>query len=236
MNIQINDLDCVYSSGGAKRINLKSTIALGLAAAAALVSAPSADAAETTTTWSSGFSDSLWTNNGPVRSLNLSLPVHEWPAQCFVGCGPAFGTFVVRRAEFLSSNTADVSVKKVVDSTGHAMGVSGMVVTERLEPGSLTDWVVVGERDLDSSGIHSWSLLSADISPDAHWLPIELYRFEDSSLSTDFAAGTPTGAAPEVSTWVMMLIGFAMLGVAGYQNSKEHRLLPSSCTRPERSQ
>jgi hypothetical protein len=229
VNVQIDDLGRVCSSGGAQRINIKSTIALGLAAAVALISAPSADGAETTTVWSSSFGDSLWTTNGPVRSRGPSLPVLEWPPQCSVGCGVAFETFVVRRAEFLSSNTADVSVNKVVDSTGHAMGVSGMLVTERLDPGSLMDWVVVGERELDSSEIHSWSLLSPDMSLDADWLPIELYRFEDSSLTTDFAVGTPTGATPEASTWEMMLVGFAVLGVAGYGNSKKHRPLPSSC-------
>ena len=236
MNIQIDDPGRVYSSGVAQRINVKSTIALGLAAAAALVSAPSANAAETVTTWSSGFSDSVWTDNVPVRSANLSRSFHESPPQCVVGCAPALGTFVVRRAEFLSSNTADVSVNKVVDSTGHAMGVSGIVVTERLEPSGfgvdpslLMDWVVVGERDLDSSGIHSWSLLSADVSLDAHWLPMELYWFEDSSLTTDFTAGTPTGTTPEASTWAMILIGFASMGFAGYGNSKKrHPLLRSS--------
>ena len=98
----------------------------------------------------------------------------------------AFGTFVVRRAELLSSNTADVSVNKVVDLTGHTMGLSGMVVTERLEPDSFSgdpglpaDWVVVGERLLDSNGTHSWALLSNAISLDAYWLPIELYRFQE---------------------------------------------------------
>jgi hypothetical protein len=236
VNIQIDDPGRAYSGGVAQRINVKSTIALGWAAAAALVSAPSANAAETTITWSSGFSNSVWTDNVPVRSANLSRSLHKWPTQCFVGCDPAFGTFVVRRAEFLSSNTADVSVNKVVDSTGHSMGVSGMVVTERLDPngfslgpGSLTDWVVVGERDLDSSGIHSWSLLSADFSLEGPWLPNELYQFEDFSLSTDFAAGTPTGATPEASTWVMILIGFASIGFAGYGKSKKRRpLLRSS--------
>ena len=48
-------------------------------------------------------------------------------------CGPAFGTYLVRRAELLSSNAADVSVNTVPDSTGHRMGVSGAIVIERLE-------------------------------------------------------------------------------------------------------
>jgi hypothetical protein len=58
------------------------------------------------------------------------------------------------------------------------MALSGMIVIERSEadgfgaPSSLADWVVVGERALDGGGTHSWSLLSLDISPDAHWLPI----------------------------------------------------------------
>ena len=115
-------------------------------------------------------------------------------------------------------------------------GICGMVVTERLEPDSFSgdpglpaDWVVVGERLLDSNGTHSWALLSNDISLDAHWLPIELYRFEDSSFSMNFGAGAPAGATPEASTWAMMLIGFACLAVAGYRNTKKHQLLRSSC-------
>jgi hypothetical protein len=45
------------------------------------------------------------------------------------------------------------------------------------------------------------------------WLPSDLYRFEGSSFSTDLLAETAT--TPEASTWVMMLIGFAGLGMAG---------------------
>jgi hypothetical protein len=230
MNIRIDDLSRVH--GGARRGVVQSTLALAFVAAAPLVaSATSADALalESNRAWSSGFNDSLWT--GGQRSISLS-PLAGWSPGCFVDCGPAFGTYVVRRTELLSSNAADVSVNKVVDLTGHAMGVSGMIVTERLEsdgfgadPNSLTDWVVVGERTLDSNGTHSWSLLSPDISLDAHWLPIELYRFEGSSFSMDFAAIAPAGASatPEPSTWAMMLIGFAGLGVAGYRSSRNYR-------------
>ncbi len=40
----------------------------------------------------------------------------------------------------------------------------------------------------------------------------------------DFAASAPegAGATPELSSWVMMLIGFAGLGVSGYRRSKNH--------------
>lgn len=237
--IQTHDSGCVHSNGVgvAPRGIASSTIALGLAVAVALVSsATGADAADTTeTAWTSSFNDSLWINTGPVSPRNLLLPIPEWQPQCFVGCGPVSAPFVIQRVELLSSDTADVSVNKVADLPGHAMGVSGMVVTERFEPtdfngdpGSLMDWVVVGERELDSDGTHSWSLLPSDISLDARWLPIDLYRFESSSLSADFAAGGPRGTTPEVSTWVMMLIGFAALSFAGYGNSKKSRLLCSS--------
>ena len=40
----------------------------------------------------------------------------------------------------------------------------------------------------------------------------------------DLAAGAPAGGAPEASTWVMMLIGFAGLSVAGYRSSRDQRL------------
>ena len=115
-----------------------------------------------------------------------------------------------------------------------------MVITERLDPygfaadpGSWTDWGVVGERVLDSSGTHSWSLLSPDISLDAHWLPIELYRFEGSSVSMDFAVSAPAGASatPESSTLAMTLIGVAALGVAGYRSSRNYRRLIDSSIR-----
>jgi hypothetical protein len=137
---------------------------------------------------------------------------------------PGFGVYVVRRSELLSSNNADVSAKKVGDTTGHAMGVSGMIVIERLEPdGFGADWVVVGERTLDGDGTHSWSLLSSDISLDAPWLPTNLYRFEGSSFSMVFAAGAAAGATPQPSTWAMILIGFAGLGLAGYRSSRNNR-------------
>src|SRR3984885_10961967 len=50
------------------------------------------------------------------------------------------------------------------------------------------------------------------------WLPNDLYRFEGSWSSTDLLADTrPT---PEASTWVMTLIGFAGLGMAGYRSPR----------------
>jgi hypothetical protein len=93
------------------------------------------------------------------------------------------------------------------------------------DPSSWTDWGVVAERVLDSNGTHSWALLSPDISLDAHWLPIELYRFEGSSFSMDFAVRAPAGpgAAPEPSAWAMAVIGFAALGAAGYRSSRKSR-------------
>jgi hypothetical protein len=219
---------------GACRNIVRSTTALAFTAAAALAaSATSADAGASmiTAAWSSGFDDSLWTNNGLGRARALS-PIAGWATQCFVNCGPAFGTYAVHRIELLSSNTADISVNKAADLTGHAMAVGGMVVTERLEadsfsadPTSLLNWVVVGERTLDGNGTHSWELLSPDISPDAHWLPIDLYRFEGSSFSMDLAAQAPAGASatPEASTWAMTLIGFAGLGFARYRSARNCR-------------
>ena len=100
------------------------------------------------------------------------------------------------------------------------MGVGGTVVVERLESdasGSLINWIVVSERTVDENGSHSWSLLSGAPS-NMPWLPNDLYRFEASSFSTDLLAETTT--TPEAATWVMVLTGFAGLGMAGYRNSK----------------
>jgi hypothetical protein len=211
--------------GAARPRVVQSTITLAIAATAALaasVTDANAGAREISAS-SYGFADSLLPNTGLERLQTLSpfsgVEVHG----CSVNCGPAFGTFGVRRSELLTSNTADVSTRKTTDSTGHPMGLGGMVVVERLEPdasGSLTNWVVVSERTVEENGSHSWSLLSGAPSG-APWLPNDLYRFEGSSFSMDLAGEAPT--TPEASTWVMMLIGFAGLGAAGYRSSENPR-------------
>jgi hypothetical protein len=213
--------------GRAQRGIVQSTIALAFAGAAALAaSATNADASgpEINSAWSYSFADSLPTNNGLERRSTLSPRGADWALRCFVNCAPAFATYVVRRSELLTSNDADVSAKRVVDATGRAMGVSGMIVIERLEPeGFGADWLVVGERTLDGNGTQSWSLLSSGISLDAPLLPGDLYQFEGSSFSMDFAAASPAGATPEPSTWAMILIGFAGLGLAGYRSSRNNQ-------------
>ena len=161
--------------GGARGGSVRSTIALAVAGAAALV-APAANAGapvdrpNVASASSYDFDDSLWTNVRLKRPATLS-PLAEWAPRCFVNCGPAFGTYVVRRSELLRSNTPDVSVNRAADPTGHAVGVSGTILAERLETdsfGAETDWVVVSERTLDSNGSHSWSLLSG-VPSDAPW-------------------------------------------------------------------
>jgi hypothetical protein len=226
VTIRIDNFSRLHG-GGAQRGIVQSTIALAFAGAAALVaSATNADAgaAETNSAWSYSFADSLPTNNGLERRRTLSPPRADWALRCFVNCAPAFATYVVRRSELLTSNDADVSGKKVVDATGRAM--SGMIVIERLEPNGFgADWVVVGERTLAGNGTHSWSLLSSGVSLDAPWLPSDLYQFEGSSFSMDYTAASPAGAGatPEPSTWAMILIGFAGLGVAGYRSSRNNQ-------------
>ena len=166
------------------------------------------------------FADSLLASNGLGRLPALS-PLVGWSPGCFVNCGPAFGTFVVRRSDLLASNTGDVSPRKTADATGHPMGVGGIVVIERLESdgsGSLMNWVVVSEGALDDNGAHSWSLVSA---ADTAWLPGNLYQFEGSSFSFDLAA--EPSATPEASTWVMTLIGLAAVTLARYRTSKSGR-------------
>jgi hypothetical protein len=161
------------------------------------------------------------------KSASECAPVlcRRWALQCFANCGPAFGRYVLRRSELLSSNTADISVNKAADATGHVMALNGMIVIERLEADGLgADWVVVSERTLDSNGTHSWSLLS-DVSRDAPWFPTNLYQFDGSSVSVNFVAGQAAGpdATPEASTWAMMLIGFLGLSVAACRSSRNHQ-------------
>jgi hypothetical protein len=169
-----------------------------------------------------GFADSLWTKTEIEHSGTLSALNGGGIHQCSVNCGPAFGTTVVRRSDLLTSNNADLSVRTTADANGHAMGVGGAIVVERLESdasGSLTNWVVVSERTLDENGSHSWSRLSG-VPSDALWQPSDLYRFEGSWFSTDLAVGGNAGATPEPSTGMMLLMGFAGLTFAGYRNSR----------------
>jgi hypothetical protein len=209
---------------GATRRNVAlSMIALAIAATAAIagsVTDANAGAREVNAS-SYGFADSLLPNKGLEPPQKLSLSGRDWALQCSVNCGPAFGTSVTSRSELLTSNNADVATRKTTDAAGHTMGVGGTVMVERLEPDAsgslLTNWVVVSERTVDENGSHSWSLLSG-MSSDAPWLPNDLYWFEGSSFSTDLLA--ETAPTPEASTWVMTLMGFAGLGIAGYRNSK----------------
>ena len=167
-----------------------------------------------------GFADLLGTKAEIEHSGTLSAFGGEGAHPCWVQCGPIFGTTIVRRSDLLTSNTADLSMRKTADANGRQMGVGGMIVVERLEPdasGSLTNWVVVSERTVDEDGSYSWSRLTG-VPSDALWRPSDLYRFEGSSFSTDSLGGTPT--TPEASTWVMTLIGFAGLGLAGYRSSR----------------
>jgi hypothetical protein len=212
---------------GAQGKNVRSTMKLAAAAAAALTaSATNAGAnAREISESSYGFADSLWTQTEIERSGALSLFSGGGTHQCSVNCGPAFGITVVRRGDLLTSNNADLSARKTADAGGHPMGVGGAMVVERLESdasGSLTNWVVVSERTLDEDGSHSWSRLSG-VPSDALWQPSDLYRFEGSSFSTDFAVGGTAGPTPEPSTWMMLLMGFAGLCFAGYRNSGNWR-------------
>jgi hypothetical protein len=146
---------------GATRRNIAlSTIAFAIAAAAAIaLSVTDANAGAREVNASSyGFADSLLPNKGLEPPQKLSLSGRDWALQCSVNCGPAFGTSVVPRSELLTSNNADVATRKTMDSAGHALGVGGTIIVERLEPdasGSLMNWVVVSERTVDENGSHS---------------------------------------------------------------------------------
>jgi hypothetical protein len=103
--------------------------------AALFASATNADASAREIRESSyGFADSLWTQTDIERSGALSPSSRGGSHQCSANCGPAFGTTVVRRSDLLTSNTADLAARTTADANGHAMGVGGAIVVERLEP------------------------------------------------------------------------------------------------------
>ena len=205
-------------------------IALGLAALSALVSlAASAKIVNRIESVQSYyFADSIWANKEPEGSVSLSPPLPQPARKCFVGCSPVFGPFVIQRVELLTSNAADVSPNKVIDATGHALSVSGIIVTEHVDPtgvsadfGFETDPVVYGERVLDANGTHSWSFMSPDILPEARWLPIEPFRFESAGPIMQLNGVEPSQiAVPEWSTWQLMGLGFATLAFVRTQSNR----------------
>ena len=111
-------------------------IALGLAASLALVSlAASAKIVNKNESVELFyFRHSIWANKETGR---LSQPVVAPAAAggamlCRVW--PNFGPFVIQQVELLTSNAADVSPNKVIDTAGHALSVSGIIVTEHVDP------------------------------------------------------------------------------------------------------
>jgi hypothetical protein len=165
-----------------------------------------------------GFRDDIWVGGGPTGTTTFLRPLWSglWT------CANQFGSCVMefRSDGLLSSTAADASANRTVDITGHAISVSGLVVTERVERsgffldfGEATTWSVGGEQVLDDVGTHAWEILIADASPNAKWLPITPYRFEGSSPTAEWLSAQQT-AIPEASTWELIGVGFAALGCA----------------------
>jgi len=195
---------------------VRTTIAVAFAVTAAFTAAVTAAEAKAREVSASsyGFTDAPVADNAFERPFAWSL---GGGPPCVVFCGPAFGTFVVLRSDVLTSNNADLSSEETFGAAGSPLGRGGMIRVERLEPDAsalLMNWVVMSERTLDQNGSHSWSLMSG--GSDAPWRPSELYRFESSSFAADVLGRAPP--TPEVSTWIMMLLGFSGLGFAGWRN------------------
>lgn len=87
--------------------------ALGLAAAPALVSLASAVIVNRRQSAQSCYL-TLLTNNRREASVSLSPPQTQLAEQDFIGRGPIFRTLVIRRAELLTSNAANISANKVI--------------------------------------------------------------------------------------------------------------------------
>ena len=171
------------------------------------------------------FTDDEWVGGPPRGSTELmpQLLDKQWPCSLSVGGRPS--VTIIQRDERLSSYSTDNSANKSVDVTGHAVNVSGIIVTEvgevnelSMASGHIWEWSIGGERDSDETGSHSWTLLTIDASPYAGWLPIQVYSF---SGDTPALLDEPSSiGAAETSTWAMMALGFAGLGFAGYRGRR----------------
>jgi hypothetical protein len=72
--------------------------------------------------------------------------------------------------------------------------------------GNYSSWVFVGVEDSPATSSDDWN--------------DTIYAFQNVAPVGTTIGGSPT-AAPEPSTWVMMIIGFAGLGFAGYRASRK---------------
>lgn len=71
----------------------------------------------------------------------------------------------------------------------------------------------------------SGGLLTAGLTFDSHDVIVNLSGSDITGpIVVDFATGGVTGGVPEASTWAMMLLGFAGIGLAGYRRQKAAKL------------
>jgi hypothetical protein len=155
---------------------------------------------------SSSFRDDIWIGGDPQGTQPLLRPLWSGASRCpeRLSCIRAF-----RRVELLASPAGDAIANLAIDSTGHAVSMTGLVVTVREDSAPLlarfgvaTGWSVAGEETFDPVGTRSWENLDPDASPHAKWLPVQSYRFADWS---------PSGV-PELATWALIGVGLVALG------------------------
>ncbi len=167
---------------------------------------------------SSTFRDDVWIGDEPRGTKAFLRPLWSGARNCADRLPSCVRT--IRRIELLTSPAGDATANIVLDMTGHTVSVTGLVIIERVEAsgflsglGIPTSWSVGGEKVLNPVGTHTWNMLVPDASPNAKWLPIQSYRFDDSSPAEVQRAPQPA-AIPEASTSELIGVGFAALGWA----------------------
>ena len=144
------------------------------------------------------------TSNAGLEFL-LGIPLGEYPGS---GCAVTFGGDCLLLAVAAYATGPLLSSSDLI-TFAYADSITGLDATS-IADNLATTFAISGET---ATLMNDFDIPSFTIDPSDSY-----------SIDTLFDLGVNADVVPEPSTWAMMLIGFAGLGLAGYRNSGKGRL------------